>query len=488
MNKMVWFAFCVLMANFTAQSPNGINTVSVVNYDIRVKLFPEDHYLSGDAVIKNYSGDRIYMNPSLDVIAIFRDGREVPFHRDNFEIAFEGGDGDISIEYKGKLLSEPVGTWFQKLKKEYRRCYINADSSFLMGEEAWYPQPKNCVDVAKITVDVPMEQMVITSGDLERIETYGNRKVYTFNIKNPIPLISIATGRYREASYTDGDFEVFLYTLPDSGINEEEIMKKSVNILRFYSKKLVPYPYKRYSIVEASHYPGGHGDSQFVTINFRFLGKDWETTLAHELSHQWFGDLVCPQQHWQIEGFANFLAFYWLNNSPESLIPYLEREEPSIYDGVIANATTEAVLYYKSAAVIDMLRYVVGDDVFFEALKEYILKYPLPSAPTDEDLQRTFEDVYGKDLSWFFDEWLYESGCPSYKVGNLTSSEGKVRFLIFSKGNFSMPVEVKVTTEKEYVLEKIWVRDEVTPVVMDANGKVVSVEMDPDNHILKSKV
>lgn len=486
MNKMVWLAFGVLIAQSLAQSPNSINP-NVINYDIRVTLFPEDHYLSGDVVIKNYEGDRIYLNPSLEVFAISRNGEKVPFHRNDFEIIIEGGRGDVNIRYGGKLLSEPVGTWLQRLKKEYRRCYINADSSFLMGEEAWYPQPKNCVDIAKITVEVPAEQTVITSGDLEKTETDGDRKIYSLNIKNPVPLISIAIGKYKESSYIDRNFEVFLYTLPDTNVNKEEIMKRSMDIIKFYSEKLTPYPYKRYSIVEASHYPGGHGDSQFITINFRSLGKDWETTMAHELAHQWFGYLICPQQHWQVEGFANFLASYWANDSPESLISYLEAEEPSIYEGVVANDTKMATLYYKSAAVIDMLRYVVGDDTFFKALREYILKYPLPSTPTDEDLQRTFETVYGKDLGWFFDEWLYEPGCPSYKIGDLTSSEGKVSFSIFQKGNFSMPLELKITTEKGYVLERVWVSDEMTPVAIDVDGKVLSVEIDPDNHILKLK-
>jgi len=68
---MVWLAFGALIAQSLAQSPNSINP-NVVNYDIRVTLFPEDHYLSGDVVIKNYEGDRIYLNPSLEVFAISR--------------------------------------------------------------------------------------------------------------------------------------------------------------------------------------------------------------------------------------------------------------------------------------------------------------------------------------------------------------------------------------------------------------------------------
>ena len=460
-------------------------TVSVVTYNIHVRLSPEDHYIIGCATLEGYTTNEIYLNPSLKIKSVSQNGKDIPFHRSGYKISIPDlkEKDKLTVEYEGELFSEPVGSWLQRLQGKYRYCYIDRSSSFLMGEAAWYPSPKECVDIGMLSVDVPQGEMVIAPGVLEKVDTIEGRSIFSYSIQKPVPLISVATGVYDEYKYQGDTFEILVYTLQDSRVDKEKVAKIASDVIEFYSKKFVPYPYKKLSVVEASRYPGGHGDPCFVTVNFDFV-QELELTLVHELGHQWFGDIILSKSHWQREGGAQFLAFYYLYDCPESLIPFLEEEEKDMKSGILANGTTNANIY-KGAAVLDMLRYVVGDDVFFEALRRYIYEYSIPFVSTDDELQHVFEETCGEDLDWFFNGWLYEPGCPSYKIGNLTYTDGKTEFLIYQTGNFSMPVEIKIVTEKECISKKVWVSGETTPVTVAIDGNVMSIEIDPDNHILK---
>jgi hypothetical protein len=473
-------------------SCNTVRDLSCTRYDIYVKLYPDEHYLFGRVILEGELISRnpttLYLNPSLKIKRISCDEKPLSFNRSGYEISIQNPEKkSLLIEYEGKVLSKPVGSFVQSLQGKYRYCYVDNPASFLMAEEIWYPQPKNCVDTGKISVDVPEGEIVIAPGILEKVNTIRGRSVFLYLIQEPVFGISVSAGVYTEHRFNDS-FEISVYSLPNSKMDIKKVEQEARSALMFYSEKLGRYPHQKFSIIDTTRYPGGHSDLSFVTINFDFVQNYWRLTLVHELAHQWFGNGVCPESHWQIEGGAHFSSYYYLYNTG-SLIPYLEREGGNIEEGCVINSSEKSIVYYKSTAVFDMLRYIVGDDVFFTAIQNYIAKYPISNLyrPTDKDLQEVFEDVYGEDLSWFFDEWLHRADCPSYQIEDIKYDNNKVKFVIKQEGNFIMPVEVRIANEKEDIIKRIWVKSDMTFVTIESSSRPTIIEIDPANHILKEK-
>ncbi|MBK6820088.1 MAG: M1 family metallopeptidase [Bacteroidetes bacterium] len=269
--------------------------------------------------------------------------------------------------------------------------------------------------------------------------------------------------------------EVSYYLEPAYEANARNIFANTIEMLQFFSDRLgVVYPWHKYAQVVVRDYVSGAMENTSATLHGEFVQKNNrelvdnnnDGIIAHELFHQWFGDLVTCESWSHLvlnEGFASFGEQLWLEhqkgadakvkkcfNSIERYLSYTKENE----DAPIVNYNYKdkdnmfnVITYQKGARVLQLLRSELGDDAFFLALKNYLNHHAYSNAEID-DLRKEFETVSGRDLRPFFQQWFMQGGHPIIEIRydyNDTTQLMGVSILQKQESVFKFPLKFKVT-------------------------------------------
>ena len=314
--------------------------------------------------------------------------------------------------------------------------------------------------------------------------------------------------------------EVSYYVEKSEAPYAMKVFGNTPEMMQFFSDKLgVDYPWAKYSQMVGRDYVSGAMENTTATLhqdgayqNNRELadGNAWEETIAHELFHHWFGDLVTAESWSNLtvnESFANYSEYLWdeykygkdfadahnysdmqgylmSGSEGKDLVRYHYKDKEDMFD---------AVSYNKGGRILHMLRNHVGDDAFYKALNIYLNNNKF-KAGEPAQLRLAFEEVTGKDLNWFFNQWFYGSGHPKLKISynydvqgmpNLaeviveqTQKTGKV---------FTLPVAVDVYTNGKPERYSIWVKNKIDTFYFNAPVKPELINFDADKILLAEK-
>lgn len=251
---------------------------------------------------------------------------------------------------------------------------------------------------------------------------------------------------------------------------------KVYNMMTHFSAKFGEYPFEKNGFTSlSSQFPWGGMENQTLTS---LCNGCWnENIISHEMGHQWYGDLVSPATWadiWLNEGFATFSEAVWFEytggytsykNDINANATYYLNNNPgwAMYNPAWAVTTPStstlfntAVTYYKGACVLHMLRYTLGDAVFYNFMKSYAMDslggFKHNSAATD-DVTAKLSSVVGEDMSWFIDQWVKQPNHPvyqnTYSVTSLGDGTWRVRFITNQTQTNSpfhkMPLALKVS-------------------------------------------
>jgi aminopeptidase N len=399
----------------------------------------------------------------------------------------------------------------------------------------WFP----CLDhpqmkfPREISVIVPENFAVVSNGELDLVDTQiEGRKKYVWEESNPNPayLTSIVIGEFVETSKgeTYQDRIPLRYFVPrDREEDADRTFKDTPKMMLFFEQFFgMQYPYSKYSQITIEDFPyGGMENTTCTTLTTDLLHDqrahmDYSSddVIAHELAHHWFGDLVTCRdwQHiWLNEGFATYseaLYFEYLNGLDRPNIDefqfyvlqmadrYID-ETKRLYKRALVtkvyNNPDELFdvghTYAKGGCVLHMIRNYIGDDDFRKSLKNYLEAYKNKTAETD-DLRQVFEEISGKSLQQFFDQWVYRAGHPEIEVDfslEETKEEVKVRITQTQEGDtFEFPVEIRIVfsddgndKNPETVMVSGKVTEESFKIPHDREIRWIAV--DPDFKILK---
>lgn len=328
------------------------------------------------------------------------------------------------------------------------------------GAKAWWPCKQDLidkVDVVDIYITSPRydpldaEYVAVANGKEMSQTVNGNFKTTHFRHQYPIPayLIGIAVTNYAVYSHTVANngnpFPIINYVYPENLSSAQASTPVTVDIMNLFADKFEPYPYADEKYGHAQF--GWGGGMEHTTISF--MGSLNRGLIAHELGHQWFGNKVtCGswQDIWLNEGFATYMAGMvyealdgentfrsWKENQIISATQY---SNGSVY--VPASDTTSVgrifngpLSYNKASMVVHMLRKKLGEADFFQGLRNYLndpeLTFGYAKTP---DLIRNLEEISGKDLTAFFNAWIYGEGYPSYHIGWNQVNSGSINLNI----------------------------------------------------------
>lgn len=322
----------------------------------------------------------------------------------------------------------------------------------------WFP----CFDypgqlaTSEIRVRVPHNLLAISNGELLETIEEGDEKIYHWSQKqvHPTYLMTLAVGDFAEFQDTWQDKPVTYYVEKRRADDALRSMGKTPAMIEFFSQTFgYPYPFPKYAQVCVDDFIfGGMENTSTTLLTDRCLlderaaldNRSCESLVAHELAHQWFGDLVVVK-HWSHawikEGMATYSEVLWTNHEygAEAAAYYRLNEARSYIDEdssryrrpIVTHVYREAIelydghLYEKGACVYHMIRAELGDELFFKAMHTFVNDNAHKTVET-VDLLRAIEKATGRNLQFLFDQYVFRGGHPDYKVSYSWDNDSKL--------------------------------------------------------------
>jgi len=330
-------------------------------------------------------------------------------------------------------------------------------------------------------------------------------------------LFMLAVGEFKVVKdfYTRKDgkkMEVNYYVEPEYENDARAIFGKTPKMIKFFSEKLgVEYPWDKYSQIVVREYVSGamensgaviFGDFVYKTKKELIDGND-ESTIAHELFHHWFGDLVTCESWSNLplnESFANYSQYLWDEyeygvdeadyNAEEEADGYYVGQE---YKNLIRFEYNDKEdmfdnhSYNKGGRILHMLRNYLGDEAFFAGLNRYLTVNAYKSAEI-HDLRLAMEDVSGEDLNWFFNQWFLSKGHPVLFTEQVIDQENNTVTIKVNQaqnfGNFKIPVDLALWDADGKHVYPITLEDASEEISFPFVGKLENVHLDDDQMLL----
>lgn len=430
------------------------------------------------------------------------------------------GERTVEVAYQGAprhgLLWEPLGG---------ERLGIFADN-WPNRARWWFPSNDHPSDKAtvRLTVRAPAGLRVVANGVLRdsaagvwQWETRTPVPTYTMVIGvAPFQVVELGRAACDRAPAAPGPCALIsLWALPGDSAFGVERFARAANMVEFFTELVGPFPYEKLAHVESATRFGGmeNASAIFYARTPWARGTMGEGVIAHETAHQWFGDAVTPREWhdlWLSEGFASYFGplYFAARDGPDVFRRLMsEARDAYLRSSVVGRPVVDSVQpgsnlfdllnannYDKAAWVLHMLRGMLGDSVFFAAVRQYYVTYAHGNAGT-EDLRRVMEETARRDLGWFFTQWLYRPGYPQLRAAWSTreAAAGVEVELVLRQlqppgwPTFRLPLEVDLYgVDGRIARHRLELTERADTFRFHAPRPVTRVEIDPDERVLKT--
>ena len=426
--------------------------------------------------------------------------------------------GSVAIsDAKGLYFINPLGKENDKPTQIWTQGETESNS-------VWMPtiDKPNQKSTEEIYMTVPAKYVTLSNGLLisQKKNADGTRTDYwKMDLPHAPYLFFMGVGDYAIVKDHYKQKEVAYYVEKKYESVARRIFGYTPEMIQFFSQKLnYEFPWPKYNQIVGRDFVSGAMENTTCTLhqesayqNDRQLtdGNIWEETIAHELFHQWFGDLVTTESWSNItvnESFANYSEVLWdefkhgkdfgdehnfdvmagyLRSGSEykNLVRFYYADKEDVFD---------AVSYNKGCRILTMLRNYVGDDAFFKSLNNYLTTNKFKTGSADK-LRLAFEEVTGRDLNWFWNQWYYGSGQPKLDITyKYDAAEGKEYVFVKQTQEtgklFLLPVAIDVYTGKNKERYNVWINNETDTFSFKSATEPDLVNVDADKILLCEKV
>ena len=518
---LLFFVFGIMVSfgqeesnlNKTYRSENE-KVNSLVHTKLDVKFDFENQYLLGEAWITLEPHFYNVQSLTLDAKAMLihkvsRDGKDLKYEYDGSKLKInlsntyaKGDQYTVYIKYTAR--PEEVEQEGSAAINDAKGLYfIDPDGSdpdkptqiWTQGEtessSCWFPtiDSPNQKSTQEISITVPSEYITLSNGLLEKQteNTDGTRTDYwKMDQKHAPYLFFMGIGDFVVIKDKWKDIEVDYYVEKEYEQYAMDIFGLTPEMIQFFSDYTgVEYVWQKYAQMVARDYVSGamenttavlHGDMAYQKSGDLIDENTWETVIAHELFHHWFGDLVTTESWSNItvnESFANYSEYLWLeykygkdaaddhryseiqgyfNSGSEAkdLVRFYYDTREDMFD---------AVSYNKGGAILHMLRNYIGNDAFKAGLELY-LRENMYGTGEAHKLRIAFEEVSGKDLNWFFNQWYFGSGHPKIDISYIYSEDANMVTVMVKQSQenvFEFPLKIEVYEGESPKVYNVWV-------------------------------
>jgi aminopeptidase N len=331
-------------------------------------------------------------------------------------------------------------------------------------------------------------------------------------------LFFMGIGDYTVVKDTYKGKEVSYYVEKEYGPVARKIFGNTPEMIAFFSRITgVDYPWQKYGQMTARDYVSGAMENTTATLHQESAqqdarelvdGNSWESTIAHELFHQWFGDYVTAESWSNLtvnESFANYSETLWdefkygkdagdaqnftdmqgylgSQSEKKDLVRFQYGDKEDMFD---------AVSYNKGGRILHMLRNFLGDSAFFKGLNNYLVTNKFKSGEAHQ-LRLALEEVSGRDLNWYFNQWYFGSGHPVLDISyQYNDSLGKATVTIHQaqEGDkvFRLPIAIDIYNGKDKVRKQVWIENKTEMITLNYTKRPDLINVDADKILLCEK-
>ena len=509
-------------ASETSTLTQNQDKINISFYELDIDIDFSLNIISGYVLIKgtkstvdppDYIELDLYNNMVVD--SVFLNDSQVSFSHDSDIIKIPADENmifSLKVFYNGT--PEHCGAGGFKFDN-----HLDIDHVWTLSEaycaRSWWPckdDPSDKADSVNIKVTVPSqpEFIVASNGLLESTEFNGDKRTFFWKERYPITtyLVSLAIYPYTIWSeqyispISNDTMAIEHYVFPDRYELSYPNYSLTGEMLSFFSNLFGEYPFISEKYGHADFKWGGGMEHQTLSS----MGSFSQNLIVHELGHSWWGNLITCKTFndiWLNEGFARYCQALWVENIDGKQAYFNFMNDHAYYGGgtiYVENPSSNSQIfnsslsYNKASWVLHMLRHKVGDEMFFEILKEYASNDSLAyNAASTADFQKVCEDISGMDFEQFFQQWIYGDRYPKYELSWWSEENDiyKVRIdQIQSYGIFSMPIDLNFSGSigPLFMDTTIVVENNSASHLYEISGLyffVENVTIDPDNWILK---
>jgi len=403
-----------------------------------------------------------------------------------------GDTTDLVVRYQG--VGSREGFFFDDATDQHPRM-VSTDS---WPDEArhWIPlfdYPNDKV-THELIVTVPEGNRVLSNGRLVSVTEDPQAGTSTWHWSQDRPhstyLMMLAVGPFVVIEDSLGTLPVNYWVYPEDEEDARWIFQKTPRMIAYYSELFeYPYPWSKYDQVTTPHVGGG-AEATSATIlgdgliHDRLAEQDFsaERVIAHEIAHQWWGDLITLREWshtWLNESFGTYSDYLWTRHEMGDdegawdLLgkknQYLQEARERYRRPIVFNRyerphdNFDSHTYPKGAAILHQLRYLLGEGAFFRVLSAFLHEHAFQPVDT-QDFMKTVKDVTGRNLDWFFDQYLFRPGHPIFEVRSEWDAEpGEVRLTVaqtqpLEDGTplYRTPLRIGIVTASESRVEEVW--------------------------------
>jgi len=426
-----------------------------------------------------------------------------------FTVAYSGRDPKIGLRFVDATPDNPK---------------IVFSDSFPVNVHHWFP----CYDYPndkvtnELVVTVKAGNKVGANGRLVGVTEDKAAGTVTWHWSQDLPhstyLIFFAAAPYVVVKDAFGTLPVNYWVYPQDEAKALPTYGKTPKMIAFFNKTYgYDYPWQKYDQISVPSGGGAESTSATAMTHRIMVGAADEADfpaigiVSHELAHQWWGDLITLRSWahtWLNESFGTYSDYLYHRyemgeeegalNLANKLAAYLREAKTRYIRPIVSDRYDkpgdmfDSHTYPKGARVIHMLRSILGDEAFFKTLSVFLHRFAFQPAET-ADFIRTVKDVTGRNLDWFFDQWLFKPGHPVFDIGAQWVPSRKVvqmtvaQIQDFSLGVpvFRVPVDIKIVTAKGPTTTSVWLKEKRESFEFPAETKPLLVRFDEGNVLIK---
>lgn len=390
---------------------------------------------------------------------------------------------------------------------------------------AWFPtidKPEQKT-TEEISMTVQAKYVTLSNGKLvsKKSNTDGTRTdTWKMDLPHSPYLFMMAIGDFKIYKDKWRDKEVNYYVEAKFAPYAKQIFGKTPEMIEFYSKTLgYDYPWNKYSQIVVRDYVSGAMENTTATLHGEQVQEtarelidayydESEVDIAHELFHQWFGDLVTCESWSNLtvnESFANFSEMIWAEykygkdagdahsyqamqqylNTPganaKNLVRFHYADKEDVFD---------VVTYQKGGRILNMLRNYLGNAAFYKGLNIYLKTNAFKNGEAQQ-LRLAFEEASGLDLTWYFNQWYYGAGHPvlniSYKWDSTLKTETVYLQQTQDGQTFKLPIAIDIYANGKKERHNVWMNNKADTLTFSVASKPDLVNVDGDKVLLDQK-
>jgi hypothetical protein len=483
------------------------------DHNLRIELFPAAGRLTGidDISIKTTAVRVLKFHISKRIsslkVSVNNEPRDFKFANGLIEVPLEpqeqSSDLPVTITYAG-VFDDPVP---ERPVNTDNPGYgvtgtISEKGSFLLAGAGWYPELADSRATYRLSVNAPEGLIAVTAGRSLGHQTREGQTQSTWEVDYPVQGLALSVARYVVATKSVGRVTAATYLLPHNQHLAQSYLDATAGYIALYSDLFGPYPFEKFAVVE-NFFPTGFGFPSYTLMGGRVLQLPFiiHTSLGHEIAHCWWGNGVYvdyAEGNWS-EALTTYVADYlykemkseqaaldtrrqWLRNFATLVRP--DNDFPLDRFTSRFNPVSKAIGYDKGAMVFHMIRRKLGEDSFWNALRD-VYRDRLFQKTAWSDLQKAFEARAQHSLKYFFDQWIHRKNAPRFFMDNveLAHVDGKWKVsgqIIQTDPPYAVSINLALEAGPKRINREIEISGESTPFEMTSNERPRRLSADPD--------